>query len=125
MKKSIKVAPKKRGRPPSGGRDPGVHIRLPEAMIAAIDARALTDGTTRSEAIRRLVELGLGKAAPAITVTSTAKGSADRAKELAGKTIDKLTDPAATSSDQASRKRRLVKGPEEFQSVRRDRPNRK
>jgi hypothetical protein len=59
MKKSIKVASKRRGRPPAGGRDPGVHIRLPEPMLAAIDARSAEDGTNRSEAIRRLVELGL------------------------------------------------------------------
>ena len=59
MKKSIKVASKKRGRPPTGGRDPGVHIRLPETMLAAIDAKSVEDGTSRSEAIRRLVELGL------------------------------------------------------------------
>ena len=59
MKKSIKVAPKRRGRPPAGGRDPGVHIRLPESMLAEIDARSVEDGTSRSEAIRRLVELGL------------------------------------------------------------------
>jgi Arc/MetJ-type ribon-helix-helix transcriptional regulator len=57
MKK--KVASKKRGRPPTGGRDPGVHVRLPETMLAAIDAKAAEDGNTRSEAIRRLVELGL------------------------------------------------------------------
>jgi ribbon-helix-helix CopG family protein len=59
MKKSIKVAPKRRGRPPAGGRDPGVHIRLPESMLAEIDARSVEDGTSRSEAIRRLVEIGL------------------------------------------------------------------
>lgn len=63
MKKSIKVASKKRGRPPSGGRDPGVHIRLPEEMLAAIDTKSTDEGTSRSETIRRLVELGL-KAKP-------------------------------------------------------------
>jgi len=59
MKKSITVAPKKRGRPPSGGRDPGVHIRFPEEMLATIDKRSAAEGIGRSEAIRRLVELGL------------------------------------------------------------------
>lgn len=60
MGKSITVAPKKRrGRPPSGGRDPGVHIRLPEAMIEAIDAYSAPEQLSRSEAIRRLVEIGL------------------------------------------------------------------
>ncbi|WP_338830642.1 hypothetical protein [Bradyrhizobium sp. 27S5] len=47
-----------------------------------------------------------------------------RARELASKAIDKVTDPTASPDDQASRKRKLIKGPEEFQKVRRDR-NRK
>jgi hypothetical protein len=59
MQKSIKVASKKRGRPSTGGRDPGVHVRLPATMLAAIDAKSVEEGTSRSEAIRRLVELGL------------------------------------------------------------------
>jgi hypothetical protein len=59
MKKSITVASKKRGRPPTGGRDPGVHIRLPEILLATVDAKSVADGISRSEAVRRLVELGL------------------------------------------------------------------
>jgi hypothetical protein len=59
MSKSIKVAPKKRGRPPSGGRDPIVPTRFPEETIAAIDAWAANAGASRSEAIRSLVDLGL------------------------------------------------------------------
>ena len=60
MKKSIKVVPKKsRGRPPSGGRDPHVTVRMPGALIAQADAWAAANDTGRSEAIRRLVELGL------------------------------------------------------------------
>jgi hypothetical protein len=59
MAKSIPVKPK-RGRPPSGGRDPFVGIRLPASLI---DQIALwsdeQDLASRSEAIRRLVELGL------------------------------------------------------------------
>ena len=58
MKKSIDVKPK-RGRPATG-RDPFVGIRLPETMLEAIEARSVQEGTSRSEAIRRLVELGLG-----------------------------------------------------------------
>jgi hypothetical protein len=60
MKKSIKVAPKKRrGRPPTGGRDPHVTIRMSSALIAEADAWASDHDVGRSEAIRRLVELGL------------------------------------------------------------------
>jgi hypothetical protein len=58
LKKLIAVASKQRGRPPTGSRDPGVHIRLPESMLATIDAKSIAEGTSRSEAIRRLVELG-------------------------------------------------------------------
>jgi hypothetical protein len=60
MKKLIKVAPKKRrGRPPSGGRDPHVTIRMPRTLIAEADAWAVANDTVRSDAVRRLVELGL------------------------------------------------------------------
>ena len=61
MKKSIKVPPKKRGRgrPPTGGRDPHVTVRMPQTLIDDADAWAAANDTVRSEAIRRLVELGL------------------------------------------------------------------
>jgi metal-responsive CopG/Arc/MetJ family transcriptional regulator len=36
-----------------------VHIRLPEEMLAAVDALSRLDDISRSEAIRRLVDLGL------------------------------------------------------------------
>jgi Arc/MetJ-type ribon-helix-helix transcriptional regulator len=59
MKKSITVKPK-RGRPPSGGRDPFVGIRLPKSLVEQIGAWSEEhEAKTRSEAIRRLVELGL------------------------------------------------------------------
>lgn len=63
MKTPIKVAPKKRGRPPTGGRHPIVPTRFPADQIMAIDAWAASAGAdvTRSEAIRRLVERGLAK----------------------------------------------------------------
>jgi hypothetical protein len=60
MKKSIKVAPKKkRGRPPAGGRDPHIAARMPSALIAEVEAWATANDTSRSDAFRRLVELGL------------------------------------------------------------------
>jgi hypothetical protein len=59
MKKSIKVAPKKsRGRPATG-RDPHVAARMPAELIARIEAWAKANHTTRSDAFRRLVEMGL------------------------------------------------------------------
>lgn len=120
MKKSIKVASKKRGRPPTGGRDPGVHIRLPETMLAAIDARSVEDGTNRSEAIRRLVELGLTVRAEAKPVSKP--GRRLRAQDLAANAIEKMIDPAAPPEERAQRRRRLTKGPSEFREDRVDLP---
>jgi hypothetical protein len=53
-------APKKRRRPATGKSPAGV-VRFPPALIATVDtwARKAGDVVTRSEAIRRLVELGL------------------------------------------------------------------
>jgi hypothetical protein len=60
MAKSIKVLPKKRGRPATG-KDPLIGARFPPDLIDAIDAWAAAgeQALTRSAAIRRLVELGL------------------------------------------------------------------
>jgi hypothetical protein len=58
MAKSIKEIPKKRGRPATG-KDPLVTARLPQDMIASLDAYAERDGVTRSEVMRRLIEAGL------------------------------------------------------------------
>jgi hypothetical protein len=41
---------------------------------------------------------------------------------MAGKQLDELADQSATTEEQAVRKRRLLKGPEEFQNARVDRP---
>ena len=59
MKKSIK-AKTKRSRPATGGRNPFVGIRLPAELMVSVDAWAENVGAkSRSEAISRLVELGL------------------------------------------------------------------
>jgi predicted DNA-binding protein len=62
MAKSIKVIPKKRGRPATG-KDPLVAFRLPPEMIEAIDSWAAGNGKSRSEAMRQLIELGLKRKA--------------------------------------------------------------
>jgi hypothetical protein len=84
-----------------------------------VETWATTNDTTRSDAIRRLVELGL-------TVRTKAKQPSqvrtDRAKELATKAIDKIIDPSAPSEERAQRRRRLTKGPSEFRKDRGDLP---
>ena len=121
MKKSIKVAPKKRRGRPATGKDPHIAARMPAPLIAEVDTWAAANDTTRSEAFRRLVELGL------TVKTKSAPSERQRAAlaDLASKAIDSLTVGAADGDEKASRKRRLIKGSEEFREVRVDRPGKK
>jgi hypothetical protein len=127
MKKAI---PKVRGgkRPGSGrkptGVDPARTIRLSDDFIATVDAWSARqdDKPSRSEAIRRLVEIGLGS----VKVARAQKRSdSPTARDLAAVQIDRLADSGAPAEEQASRKRHLLKGPEEFREARIDRPKRK
>jgi metal-responsive CopG/Arc/MetJ family transcriptional regulator len=56
MSRSIKPKKKRRGRPPTG---PFVGVRLRPEMIKKLDAWARKDDTTRSQAIRQLLEQAL------------------------------------------------------------------
>lgn len=125
MRKSIKVHLKKRRGRPATGKDPLVSARLPQELIEQIEAWAADNTASRSEAIRQLVEIGLGKSAPTAKVSPTTKATSERAKELAGKTIDRLVEPAASAEEKAVRKQRLIKGPSEFREARVDRPGKK
>ncbi len=80
------------------------------------------DKPGRSEAIRRLVELGLSVETPR---KRSGEGQKARAKELAGAAIDKIAGTDTNPDEKASRKGRLIKGPEEFRQMRVDRPKRK
>ena len=55
-----KVIPKKRGRPATG-KDPILTLRAPPALTAEVEAwaRRQPDRPSRSEALRRLVEIAL------------------------------------------------------------------
>ena len=99
-------------------------MRLADSFIAKVDAWAADepDLPARSEAIRRLVELGL-------TIRKTAKqpspASAARAKELAKTAINKMTDASAPQDERAERRHQLTKGPAEFREARMDQPKAK
>jgi hypothetical protein len=124
MKASKKNVVRKRPGRPATGQDPVTAIRLSKEMRAAVDAWAAAqdDELGRSEAIRRLVELGL-------TVRTKSKqrptARAQRAKELATKAIEKIIDPSAPPEERAQRRRRLTKGPSEFREARVDLPEAK
>ncbi len=95
---------------------------MPPTLIADVEAWAAANETSRSDAFRRLVELGL---TVGTEQKQTTAATADRAKELASKAIDSLTAGAPNNDEKSSRKRRLIKGPEEFREVRVDRPKAK
>ena len=78
------------------------------------------DSPPRSEAIRRLVEVGLKVKTPAKTVGKP--GRRTRARELATEAIERIIDPAAAPEEQAQRSQRLTKGPAEFREARVDQP---
>jgi hypothetical protein len=121
MVKVNKGIPKKRGRPATG-RDPVVPVRLPVELIKTIDkwGRSQADlATSRSEIIRRLVELGLAVSTP---TKPTSSREAAKASDMAGRQIDKLANPAMPEEERRARKRRLIKGPREFRDVRGDQP---
>jgi hypothetical protein len=110
------------GRPRTGI-TPLMGFRADAATRAAIVkwAEYQPDKPSLSEAIRRLVEIALTSSSG---VRPKSESQRQRARSMAGDTIDKMADSTASSDEQADRKRQLVKGPEEFQKVRRDR-NRK
>jgi hypothetical protein len=126
MQKSRTVLPKpNKGGRPATGRDPVTAIRLSEEFRAAVDkwAAKQDDKPPRSEAIRRLVELGLKVKTEAKPVRRP--GRRLRAQELATNAIEKIIDPAAAPEERAQRRHRLTKGPAEFREDRVDLPKAK
>ena len=121
MSKSISVKRKKAGRPATGT-EPLYGVRIADPLMKQIMDWAKAQGATRSEAIRRLIEIGLGS----VKVARAQKRSdSPTARDLAAVQIDRLADSGAPAEEQASRKRHLLKGPEEFREARIDRPKRK
>ena len=121
MKKTTRVKQKVMGRPRTGI-TPLMGFRADPVIRASIVrwAENQPDTPTLSEAIRRLVEIGLTVKTPARAASKP--GRRLRAQELATKAIEKIIDPAAPPEEQAQRRRRLTKGPTEFREARVDQP---
>jgi Arc/MetJ-type ribon-helix-helix transcriptional regulator len=94
-----------------------VSARLPQSMINQVEEWAARNDATRSEAIRRLVELGLAGAQPP---RKRSKKAASKAREMAGQEINRLSDQSLPVEERERRKRRLTKGPSEFRDMRGD-----
>jgi hypothetical protein len=93
---------------------------MPAKLIAEVDAWGASNEAMRSEAIRRLVELGLSNASR--RQQRAPKENAARAAELAAKVIDKQIAPETPAEERAVRKRKLLQGPSIVREARKDRP---
>lgn len=92
-------------------------FRPSQPLLRAITAwmARQNDTPSLSEAISRLVELGLA-------LPDDPDRQKRRARKMAGDTIDRMGDTTSTVDDRAIRKRDLLDGPQEFDQVRIDRP---
>jgi hypothetical protein len=121
MNRSVSAKQKIRGRPATG-QTPMMGFRATDQLRGAIVkwAEKQPDMPKLSEAVRRLVEIGLAKDDK--TARKPARKGSTRAAELAGEVIDSRMAADATSDERETRKRRLVKGPSSFRDVRKDHP---
>jgi Arc/MetJ-type ribon-helix-helix transcriptional regulator len=95
-----------------------IGVRLPRELIRAVDAWATREGAaSRSEAIRRLIARSLTAAAEKPRSGQRHKG-ASKARQMANRALDLLSDRSLPEEELKSRKRRLTKGPIEFRELR-------
>jgi hypothetical protein len=97
-------------------------LSLDAQCLEAVDSWAASNNISRSDAIGRLVKLGL-TVAPAPLPLKKIRTS--RAVELAAEQLGQLIDPAAPSEERDRLISRLTEGPPEFIEARVDLPNRK
>jgi hypothetical protein len=92
-----------------------------QSLTAAIDAWAEAHHIDRSDAIRRLIEIGL-KAAPAERAHRTVRLQSGEIEGNAVTEISNLLDPTLPADERERRVRRLTEGPPEFADHRHDLP---
>jgi len=98
-------------------------VKLPADLTANVDAWASVHAITRSEAIRRLVELGL-KSEAVEKAVHVARPDAVALEELAASQLNQFIDPATPPEERERRIHRLTEGPPEFVEARIDLPKR-
>src|ERR1700737_1419472 len=94
----------RRGRPVTMGTGLLIGMRWHPSVLEKIDGwrRRQNDTPSRTEAIRRLVELALAGMQPPKPRSPKARS---KALDLAGKQIDKLSDPSASAEERQQRGR--------------------
>jgi hypothetical protein len=104
------------------GLDPISAVKMPEGLTATVDAWAESHHLSRSDAICKLVELGLKISPPAPMSANPTASDASRIEEEAVHEIEALLDPALPADERERRIRRLTEGPPEFSHERIDLP---
>ena len=108
-------------RRPGSGRDAISAVKMSERLTADVDAWAEAHDTVRSDAIRQLVELGLGVPSSGDSAGAVPRDPA-AIEDWAVRQIDQLLDPALPTVERERRIRRLTEGPPEFSDERIDLP---
>ncbi|HEY4985477.1 MAG TPA: hypothetical protein VII39_02560 [Bradyrhizobium sp.] len=94
---------------------------MSERLTAEVDAWAEAHDMVRSDAIRRLIEIGLS-ATPCEVSRRSVSRDQTAIEVLAVKQIDQLLDPSLPAEERERRIRRLTEGPPEFSDERIDLP---
>ena len=108
------------GRPED--RNLGSPVKLPADLTANVDAWAVAHAINRSEAIRRLVEIGLKSAK--VKTRRSSQMDPLAVEKLAATLIDQFIDPNTPGEERNRRIHRLTEGPPEFVDIRIDLPKR-
>jgi hypothetical protein len=94
-------------------------VKMPQELTAQVDAWAEAFGMARSDAICKLIALGL-RAGPSTVSRDSPRRAPSEIEHLAEKQIGKLLDPELPDSERERRIRRLTEGPPEFSDQRID-----
>jgi hypothetical protein len=109
---------------PTAAREAISAVKMPESLTADVDAWAEAHDMVRSDAIRRLIELGLN-AAPSAASHGSVSYDPLAIEDRAVRQLDQLLDPSLPAAERERRIRRLTEGPPEFSDERIDLPNKK
>lgn len=106
---------------PRTGREAISTVKMSPRLAADIDAWANAHNTVRSDAIRQLIELGLGSRRSVDTLGAARRDPVE-IEDLAVKQVGQLLDPSLPMAERERRIRRLTAGPPEFADERIDLP---
>jgi len=94
-------------------------VKLADELTVRVDAWALANATNRSDAIRRLIELGLKSETKA---KRTSQQDAIAIEHRTAQQLDLMIDPDTPQEERDRRIHRLTEGPPEFVALRIDLP---